>query len=260
MLAAACAVAGGGVVLDGWVRQSQASDGQAAAERLATQEHIAIMATGLQAAVVPLVARPDLTIRLDDLPGDARQPAEAALASAMAVYPAGFLHSLLDRVVLAGDIRFWSDQEIGGFYFPRGVALNCQGLDPAFIARTFHHELSSLVRLAAPPDPAQWQAANPPGFSYESDGQYRGMLRDGSSDATGPALYAEGFVRAYGKADPDDDWNTYAERVFTDGRAFAALIKDYPRMRVKTGLLVASYLKLAPGLAGYFDAIGLQPN
>jgi hypothetical protein len=251
-------VAGGGLLLDGSLENWRVARGQAAAEHRAGAEQIALVATGLQATIIPLVNRPDLTIALEDLPPDDRARAETAVAAAMHVYPPGFLHRLIDRVALAGNIQFWSNQEVGGFFFPRGIVLNCHGMDEGFIRRTFHHELSSLVRVATGLDETRWMAANPPGFTYLPYAQYQAMLRDGLSDQTAAPLYTQGFVRAYGKADLDDDWNTYAERVFTDGKAFAALIKDYPRMRIKTRLLLDAYAKLDPRLEGYFERTGLR--
>ena len=92
-------------------------------------------------------------------------------------------------------------------------------------------------------------------MSYDA---YRAMLRDGTSDDTGPQLYAKGFVRAYGMTTLDNDYNTYAERMFADGPAFAKLLTGNPALRPKARLVMASYLAVDPAMAGYFQRTGLQ--
>jgi hypothetical protein len=248
------AVLSGGTLLQNW-RSARSAD--LLGKRL-TSDDLALSETDLQVKMIPTIDRPDLSITLTDLPATDKGRAEALLSEALAVYPDGFLHRVVDRIILAGNIGFWSGQEVGGFYFDRGIAVNCRGMEPAYITRDIHHELSSLVRRAATPADSAWTAANPPGFHYLSMDAYRAMMRDGTSDTTGPALYAEGFVRNYGKTTLDNDYNTYAERMFSDGPAFASLIKAYPRMRAKAQLVIASYVQVDPAMAAYFERTGLQ--
>ena len=247
-------VLGGGTLVEDWLHARSASELEARLQA----ERVTLSETGLQAGLVPIIARPDLSMVLTDLPAEDSAAAGDALATALAVYPPGFLHRLADRVILAGNILFWSGQEVGGFYFARGIAVNCRGMERAYIIRDIHHELSSLVRQAATPRDADWTAANPPGFTYLSYDAYRAMMRDGTSDQDGPAFYDKGFVRAYGTTTLDNDYNTYAERMFSDGPGFAALIKNYPRMQAKTRLVIASYLAVDPAMGAYFDRTGLR--
>jgi hypothetical protein len=201
---------------------------------------------------------PDRPVRIDDL-GARRLGPLRSLAAALVPYPPGFVARLLDTVALAGAVVFWNDTAVGGFFFPRGLCLNAG--DPAdrgqVATRLFHHELSSLVRAAVPFDAARWEALNPPGFRYLDEAAYRDLLRRHPHQDGDPALWAQGFVRPYGTSDIDDDWNTYAEAMFGDGPAFAALIRPYPRMRAKAAVLMALYRSLDARLADFFDRTGL---
>ncbi len=248
------AVLAGGALLDWW--QTRAAEARLQMQLAA--EHVTLSETSLQAQLVPVIARPDLSIMLMDLPAADQAHADELLSAALAVYPAGFLHRVADRIILAGNIQLWSGQEVGGLYFTRGLAVNCHGMVDDYVTRDLHHELSSLVREAATPPDAAWQAANPPGFHYMSYEAFRAMLADGTSDDTGSPLYAKGFVRAYGMTTLDNDYNTYAERMFADGPAFAKLLVANPALRPKARLVMASYLAVDGAMAGYFQRTGLQ--
>ncbi len=249
----------------GWyeLRASRAAaQGAAMVQAITRQDGVVPETGGLQRALGPLIITPKRPVRLDDLDPTDTPEALAALQAALARYPPGFVHRLIDRVALAGGITFFKDTEVGGFFVPRTVAINCGGdwtaEHRAFVTRTFHHEFSSLVRLAAPLDDAAWTGRNPPGFSYLSYAEYRTILSSDRPDRGSTDLYEKGFVRSYGMTDIDNDWNTYAERIFGDGAAFAALIRDFPRMKAKTRVFLDTYQGMDPRFADYFARTGLS--
>jgi hypothetical protein len=242
------------------VYDTSTEGGRAAAlrDRIERTGGFHILTNRLQAQVGPSVILPGRPVALADL-GPHRLRAYRSVAAALAPYPQGFLPRLLDTVALAGEVTFWGATTVGGFFFPRGICLNAG--DPAdagaTTTRLFHHELSSLVRAAARLEDSRWAALNPPGFRWLDEAGYRTLLQHHPHQAGDPTLWREGFVRPYGMSDPDDDFNTFAEAAFSDGPAFAALIGPFPRMRAKTALLIETYERLDPRLAGYFDRTGL---
>ncbi len=266
-LIAACAVLA--VVLAvanlGWqhLRATRgAAQGTATIQAIRQVDGVVALTAGLQRDIGPLITTPQRAVRLDDLDPADEPEALAALQEALGRYPPGFVHRLIDRVALAGGITFFGNTDVGGFFVPRAVAINCGGdwtaEHRAFVSRTFHHEFSSLVRLAAPLDDAAWRAGNPDGFAYLSYAEYRAILSSDKPDRGGADLYARGFVRSYGMTDIDNDWNTYAERIFGDGAAFAGLIKDYPRLRAKTRVFLDTYSAMDPRFEAYFGQTGLR--
>lgn len=83
---------------------------------------------------------------------------------------------------------------------------------------------------------------------------YKKTLANPDTDA----LHRDGFVSEYGRTSLDNDWNTYAEKVFGHGPAFAAQLRAFPRMRAKTRQLLDIYEALEPGLVPYFKRTRLR--
>jgi hypothetical protein len=255
---AVAAVAGG--VLYKTIEDDKAD--AAAAETLwkhiEAQGGFTILADDLQKRIGPSVVMPDRPVTIKDL-GPRRLGPLQAVEAALSPYPSGFIARFVATLALAGDVVFWNNTPVGGFFFPRGICLNAG--DPAdageVATRLFHHELSSLVRLGASFDDARWASFNPPGFNYLDEAAYRSLLKDHPHQGGDAALNEQGFVRPYGESDLDNDWNTYAEEAFSDGAAFSALIRRYPRMQGKTAMLIDVYSRLDPAFKGYFERTGL---
>ncbi len=255
-----------GLALAGWVVNhgsgtSEAADAGALRAEIRRHWHGEIVTRGLQTSVAPLVSLPTRPVRIDDLTQGDLVAALHSLSVAAAVYPDGFLDRVLKRAVLAGRIRMW-DSDVGGFFVGNTVAINDQGVSgqdgALFSADTFHHELSSIVRDQVLFNVSEWTANNPPGFNYPSLAAYKALLAKPPSVEGDAGLHAQGFVAAYGTTSLDNDWNTYAEKVFGHGPAFVTEIRDYPRMRAKTRQLLDVYSKLDPGFAVYFQQSGLS--
>jgi hypothetical protein len=222
----------------------------------------ALITDRLQDRVAPLIGEADRPVHFDDLSPADQLGALKSLDAALAPYPPGFIKRFIDKVVLASDIRFWGGTRIGGCFFDRGIAIAYGGdgsdtIDPVN-RDTFHHELSSHVRIVSQIDDARWAGFNAPGTGYLSEADYRKLIADGQHKGGDAALYEAGFVRPYGRSDIDDDWNTFAEQVFGHAQDFANLIRPYPRLRGKTGMMLDTYQALEPRFAGYFDSTGLR--
>ena len=198
---------------------------------------------------------------ITDLPANATQQAETALATALAIYPPGFIDKRVTRLALAGQITLWNTQ-VGGFFATDTIALNAHDVSTpggeTFFADSFHHELSSIIRNEILFNVSEWTAANPPNFTYASMQDYKKILTQRPSVEGDATLHAQGFVSLYGTTSLDNDWNTYAERVFGHAREHAALIEQFPKMREKTRQLLDIYGKLDPRLEQYFTTTGLR--
>jgi hypothetical protein len=227
-------------------------------KHLEAQGNFAILADDLQKRIGPSVVMPDRPVKITDL-GPRRLGPLQSIEAALSPYPPGFVARFITLLALAGDVTFWKDTPVGGFFFPKGICLNAG--DPAdageVTTRLFHHELSSLVRLGAPFDDARWASFNPAGFKYLDEAAYRVLLKSHPHEGGDAALNAQGFVRPYGESDLDNDWNTYAEEAFGNAAAFSTLIRPYPRMQGKTAMLIDVYSHLDPAFRSYFERTGL---
>jgi hypothetical protein len=228
-------------------------------QRIEAQGGFKILADDLQKRIGPSVIMPDRPVTIKDL-GPQRLGPLKAIEAALSSYPSGFTARFITTLALAGDVIFWKDTPVGGFFFSKGICLNTGNPADAgeITTRLFHHELSSLVRLGAPFDDARWMSFTPPGFKYLDEAAYRNLLKNHPHEVGNAVLNAEGFVRPYGESDLDNDWNTYAEEVFSNGAAFASLIRPYPRMRSKTAMLIDIYSHIDPAFAVYFGRTGLS--
>ena len=223
--------------------------------------HGQLVTQGLQPALAPLIAKPDRPVSITDLRLDLSRPAIHALGSALAVYPPGFVDRLVHRIALAGQITLWNTQ-VGGFFVADTIALNAHDVASSggetFLADSFHHELSSIVRNQVLFNVSDWTANNPVGFAYASLDEYKRILAQRLPVDGDDALHAQGFVSLYGTTSLDNDWNTYAERVLGHPRDLADEIRRFPRMRDKTRQLMSVYRRLDPRFGPLFDATGLS--
>jgi hypothetical protein len=223
--------------------------------------HGQLITKSLQSTVAPLVARPDRPTTLTDLPLASEQPAINGLASALAIYPPGFIDKLVHRIARAGQITMWN-LEAGGFFTADMIALNAHGIalpgGATFLADSFHHEFSSIVRNQVLFNVSDWTATNPQNFSYATMEQYKRIMAQPGSVECDETLHKNGFVSLYGTTSLDNDWNTYAERVFGHPEDFAGQIKRFPRMQAKTRQMLDIYSKLDPRFERFFTTTGLR--
>ena len=68
------------------------------------------------------------------------------------------------------------------------------------------------------------------------------------------AQLEQGLVSSYGKANAENDINTYAELIFTDPEKIQTYIRTYPIIKKKYILLKAFYLSISPHFGNFFTA------
>jgi hypothetical protein len=116
-----------------------------------------------------------------------------------------------------------------------------------------HHELSSFVLLADPGTYAQWAEFAPAGWNFVEDSG--GSLRRASDPA--PPLEM-GFLSAYGATNLENDFNLYAETMFTEPTRLAGLAQQYPLIRRKLDFVIAKYVAIDPRFVDLFHRMGLD--
>lgn len=195
--------------------------------------------------------------------GVATQVALAALPAALdgidqalPSYPPGFFSRLCKAIFLCGSLTL-DGAEAGGTYGHAWIILVAtSAVGNAGIFETarlgVHHEFSSLVWNRIPALPARWTALLPPGWTPARDNAQALEAPD-----HGAMPLADGFLSPYGATTAENDFNVYAETLFTAPRRIVELGKRHDRFARKAALLMAAYTLLDARMAVVFQNLGL---
>ena len=183
-------------------------------------------------------------------------PALDGIEESLAQYPAGFVASVAHGIFIVGRLRF-QGADAGGTYGPVWLVLVASPvMDPPTIRwnslLAVHHELSSLVLRRNPENYFRWAAFSPVGWQFAPDAK-SALAR---ADESVPPLLT-GFLSAYGGSTPENDFNVYAEKMFTEPRNVAYLAHEYPLIARKVAFVAATYAAIDPRLTHTFRSLGL---
>jgi hypothetical protein len=180
----------------------------------------------------------------------------AAIADAMGKYPSALLTSYLKSVVTVGWMEFGGNRMAGTNSDDTLYMANSgdwAGYSDDFLRRTFHHELSSILLRQRPElmDERAWRALNKPTFrySYEGDQMYDSFDADTSYRRE---MHELGFLCSYGRTSIEEDFNTFAEGLFSGDPAFWDAVDSYVSVRKKCDLAFDFYSKLDPQFSESF--------
>ncbi len=173
------------------------------------------------------------------------QAAKAIVDRALAKYPPAVLCANMKKLYAVGRLEY-SGVATGGTNSRDAVYVVWNPKFPADkIEGNIHAEFSSiLLRNHAPEfDQEAWLKLNPPGFTYRGTGVQAVRTRQASLriDAV---LNAEGFVNQYGQASMEEDFNSYAGRLWMGDAELWSAVEKYPKVKTKAGLAMAFYQKL----------------
>lgn len=177
---------------------------------------------------------------------------------ALAKYPADLLAKHLYLVYIGGGYRE-NGGIITGLYEKRKLYLfynHPQGDNSeTFLEQTFHHEFSSILIQAYDFPAFEWLALNPKNFEYIINpvkiNEYMNSI---TTYRPNKSELEQGLVSSYGKANAENDINTYAELIFTDPETMQTYISTYPIIKQKYILLKAFYLSISPHFGKFFKA------
>ncbi|WP_395736881.1 hypothetical protein [Prosthecobacter sp.] len=176
-----------------------------------------------------------------------QQPCISITRKALAKYPPAVLRASLKGVYLLGRLGY-SGVSAGGTNSKDAVYLvKNERISTTRLENNFHAEFSSILLRNFPRhlDSAPWQQLNPPGFAYRHSGVQAIKNKQASLTLT-DTLHEEGFLNEYGKASIEEDFNSYAARLFMGDAALWRAIDKYPKVQAKAALAIAFYQKLDP--------------
>ena len=168
---------------------------------------------------------------------------------ALAKYPSAIVKANLKKVYVLGRLEY-SGVVTGGtnsrsaVYIVKNDRFSAEALE-----RNFHAEFSSILLRNFPRnlDKAEWEQLNPSGFSYRSSG-VQAIKDKQASLRLLDDLHEQGFLHEYAKASMEEDFNSYAARLFMGDAGLWKAVENHRKVRSKAELTVAFYEKLAASM------------
>jgi hypothetical protein len=188
-------------------------------------------------------------------PTDSEHVAAAldGLELALASYPPGFAARLVKALFICGVLRAGSTRAsgtIGTAWILIAAPADRTTEDVrAMSLDAFHHELSSAVLRregALAHWTALWPEARPQVYAYEDVG---GPIGEGNPDPS------EGFLSGYALTNPENDFNVYAEQVFSNPDHVRGLARKYETVRRKLDLFIRLYVDADPRMAQRLETL-----
>jgi len=184
-------------------------------------------------------------------------PALDGISEGLEVYPEGFYSELCHAIYISGSFAPPRERS-GGTYGPSWIILvaNVQfGRDVIYENARLgvHHEFSSLVWNRFPVLRAQWAFLMPEGWSP--------ALTATESLHASPSLSdtpRDGFLSPYAATSTENDFNTYAEVVFTAPQRIVDWSRSNSLVAKKTTILMDAYIQLDPRMRDTFRQLGLE--
>jgi len=187
--------------------------------------------------------------------------------SSMGLYPKDILLSDLDAVNIGGQIQTEREQFTSDFFQPTSQdiylfplvadALNIDG--DSDVRHTFHHEFSSILMRKYRFDMIGFMAYSGTDFEYWFDqakildSTHIGYYADSN-------LLEQGLLTYYSQTSPENDYNTYAEIVFSEPKRMSEYCSTYKRIESKYEHVKAFYLKISADFQPVFDKITCSDN
>lgn len=181
----------------------------------------------------------------------------SGVESALEQYPPGFVSKLIHAIFICGELRM-GGIEAGGTAGPSWIILSApsdigtEGIRLGALLGV-HHELSSFVLRVNPETRPEWSQFAPEGWNFVADAG--GSLRRANGADPSPDT---GFLSAYGATNPENDFNVYAEKMFSEPAHLAQLAQAHPLIRRKLDFVRATYVAIDPAFADRFHALGLD--
>lgn len=184
-------------------------------------------------------------------------PALAGIEQSLRIYPPGFFARLCKAIFLCGSLTYEGVQA-GGTYGKAWIILVANeefGEDGIFQTARLgvHHEFSSLLWKRMPTLQISWATLLPSGWQPVQSAAHALWVPE-----RGFVKFADGFLSPYGTTSVENDFNVYAEILFTDPRRVIELAAEYDVIARKAALLMTAYAKLDRRLISVFQSLGLE--
>lgn len=221
---------------------------------IAAEEGVPVITDRADASIFPESwLRDPISAKGELLPENDRQDCRDLVTEELAKYPASLLHEHLARVHVLSRLEYHG-VATGGTRSAKVVYLVFNPkISRQRLANNFHAEFSSILlrNRRASFDTTAWEVANPGGFAYRGSGV--SAVKNGqASTRLSEELHREGFLNEYAKASIEEDFNSFAGRLFTGDPALWQAIGKFPRIAAKSEVAIAFYTGLDPRFSNAF--------
>jgi hypothetical protein len=181
------------------------------------------------------------------------------IKTALEKYPVSVVKKHLKKIYIGGPFSE-NGGVIAGMYEKDKLFLFCNPVDgyssDIFLEQTIHHEFSSILILGYDFPAFDWLDLNPKGFEYIINlSKINEYMNSISSYSPTESQLRQGLVSSYGKANAENDINSYVELIFTQPEKMRAYMDKYPRVGPKYEMIKKFYLSISPEFEAVFDKI-----
>ena len=181
---------------------------------------------------------------------------------ALKKYPVSILKENLSAVYVLKQIKFYG-LVYGGTNSLKKVYMGnsgyWEGYTEHYLNNAFHHEFSSILLRNYPHfiDERKWKSIS----DAYGDGGVEALKSGGSEQEIDSVWNKMGFVHEYGSSDFENDFNSYAENIFSPSVHFYEAAFKYPKMTRKLEMIFFFYNQLDPSFdKEFFANIALEYN
>lgn len=190
-----------------------------------------------------------------------RERAKSIVDAALEKYPAALLSANLKTVYVVGGLEYFG-VSTGGTNSRNAVyVVSGRKFSTADLERIFHAEFSSILLRNFPDslDQAAWRQINLADFKYRGSGAQ--AVKDKQvSVALRDDLHSQGFLNEYAQASLEEDFNSFAGRLFLGDAKLWSVIEKHPKVRAKSELVIAFFEKCDVSLTrDYFRSLRPAP-
>lgn len=183
-------------------------------------------------------------------------PVLAAVERELPLYPSGFFARFCKGIFFCGGIKNGTESA-AGTYGKAWIIIAAQNegfaSDRHSHARgTVHHEFSSFIWLYHPFIQKVWAETLPKGWKPAAN--IVEALKAGKRSEVAPS---SGFLSDYGATCAENDFNVYAETIFTDPERILKLAAQYPIIAQKTAMFMNAYISVEPRMEQVFAKLKL---
>lgn len=167
------------------------------------------------------------------------------ILSAMRKYPPTVLRNNLEKIYVVRELRYFNITAGGTNSLNKVYVTNngeTAGYTDDFIEKTFHAEFSSILLRNNPEAfiESEWNEVNPLNFQYDQGG-VAAIKAGADSTEFDPAYLFEGFLSEYSTSSLENDFNIFAQYIFTGSDSFWQLIETNSKIQRKLAIMIDFY-------------------
>lgn len=154
-----------------------------------------------------------------------------------------FISSHLENIYLVKDLTI-NEKQVAGLSMSKEIWIKSQiyyGENADFLRVVFQHEFSSNILRRNYFNVERWKGVSQDNYDYSESFFIKNINDFEFSRSSSEQLYVQGLLYNYGKTNPENDFNVYAEMLFTDPIKIKYLSSKYEIIRKKLNMLKNIY-------------------